>query len=483
MNPMTSNPSSWSGGGPIPAHLKELTRPVSEVLDEFIHHCSPDPAIRTAAITALVLGLWQSGGRDLTPKLPSMILLRPEGDGPDPIDQCIRALIHDETDNEPRVRTNGRFPYLPIESATLRMRGAMRRRQSVGERNPYLGRGLGSLDWVSTAEEEFRAAQTTGYGHGRCRSYRKAWHPEFGLLTDQDDQLVLRLNDEEDRSEFCRDLLDRSEKILLPRGVGANLFSAPKTVSFSGSLTPKHWTWSLARTALESGLPFLVVPHVAEAPLREEGRKGLECFSLMWIGARHLPAVASLRLPTSPWIQGYHLALRRRLAVLPVAAEFPVLQAIHQLEEVCGRIVDAAMRVTPAEGKAPSLLWDLFHHSLRGLVIGVASHTWFGQGLMPGEKDTGLKKKAVRLLRRLRQEGSATKTDLLKNYHLSAHDRDRLVDQLGQQDLVRLDGSTVAATTYRDFVEGLYARTEFPEVEPFEQGSGKKPKAREPRPS
>jgi hypothetical protein len=166
-----------------------------------------------------------------------------------------------------------------------------------------------------------------------------------------------------------------------------------------------------------------------------------------------------------------------------VAAEFPVLQTIHQLEGVCAQIVDEVMRNRASEEAGPLLHWYLFHESLRGLVIGVASHTWFGQGLMPDEKDQEVRKKAVRLLHRLRQEGPATKTDLLKNHHLSAHDRDRLLDPLGQQDLVRLEGNTVAATTYREFVEGLYASAEFPVVQSPEQSREVKPGARKKRPS
>jgi len=96
-----------------------------------------------------------------------------------------------------------------------------------------------------------------------------------------------------------------------------------------------------------------------------------------------------------------------------------------------------------------------------------AENALFGMGLMPGAKWVALRKKAARLLDRLRHEGPVTKTDLLKNFHLCKQERDVLLEQLAGQGLLRVDvdGRTVAATTYREFVEGLYASEEFPAVE------------------
>jgi len=144
---------------------------------------------------------------------------------------------------------------------------------------------------------------------------------------------------------------------------------------------------------------------------------------------------------------------------------FPILQAIHQLEGICKRIVGVARGPHSTEDETVALLSDLYHHTLRGIVIGVASHLWFGVGLMPGEERVEMQKKAARLLYRLRREGPATKTDLLKNFHLFAPERDLLLEELAGQGLLRLDGPTVAATSYREYVEVLYASEEFPAVE------------------
>lgn len=460
---MTENPFSRRAAGPLPEKLKELAQPMHEVLAGFVHGCSPDPATRTAATAALVLSLWQLGGRALTLQTPSMLLLRPDECGPDPIDDFVRTLIHDEKENEPRVQRESPFMNGPIALAPGAMKNALLLRRNLGERIPPddFNRQLEA----EAAEEKFRAAQVTGHGYGRTRCYSKAWHPEYGLLTDADDQLILRLNDDEDRFGFCRDLLEEPGKILFPQGIGANLFPVAKTISISGALNTKLWTGKLAGLMLASGRPFFVLPHVANSPLREAGLNALGCFAKIWQAHPLVRVEAAPQLPCSDWVRRYHLALRDRLPVLPLPAMFPTLQAIHQLEGICGRIVGVARASHTTEAETLALYSDLYHHTLRGLVVGTASHLWFGVGLMPGEEHDKMRKKAARLLRRLRVKGPVTMTDLLKNFHLSKRERDALLEQLTGQGLLRVVGSTVVATSYREFVGGLYASEEFPAVE------------------
>jgi hypothetical protein len=226
-----------------------------------------------------------------------------------------------------------------------------------------------------------------------------------------------------------------------------------------------NWTGEGARLLTASGKPFFVLPHFADAPLRGTGLHALGCFATIWRSVRLQPVEAAPLLPGSDWVRRYHLKLLERLAALPLAALFPALQAVHQLEGVCRRIVGVACGPTCTEDEAGALYRDLYRHTLRGLVVGLASHLWFGVGLMPGEEHDETRAKAGRLLRRLRVKGPVTMTDLLKNFHLSKRERDALLEQLAGDGLLQVDGSTVVATPYREFVEGLYASEEFPAVE------------------
>ena len=57
-----------------------------------------------------------------------------------------------------------------------------------------------------------------------------------------------------------------------------------------------------------------------------------------------------------------------------------------------------------------------------------------------------------------------TTSELLKNFHMKKYERDPLLQQLAEENLLRVEGSEGVATTYGEFVAGLYRRDEFPPV-------------------
>ena len=64
----------------------------------------------------------------------------------------------------------------------------------------------------------------------------------------------------------------------------------------------------------------------------------------------------------------------------------------------------------------------------------------------------------------LREKGPTTKSDLLRHgARLKKTERDPLLERLVDEDLVRMEGKIVTATTYSEFVTALHAREEFPQ--------------------
>ena len=436
---------------------------MTEHIANFIHDCSEDSMTQTVATTALISGFWQLGGNALTAQVPSTLLFHPHSENPDPVDNFIRSIIHDERENEPRVQTEGPFMNRPLKLAPRVMQNALRLRRSFGRQ---ISPGIyGNQIEAEAAEEKFRAARNAAFGYGCTRCYSKAWHPEHGLLTDADDHLILRLNNNDDRVNFCHDLLEDPGKIMFPEGLGTDLFPTPKSVSLSGALPVDLWNTELAARALSSGMPFIFLPHTNATSLEEKTLSSLQCFATIWKNSKITRVEASPRLPVSEWTRQYHQILRKKLAALPIPAEFPTLQVAHQLEGVCMRIVGAAAGPTTTNEQSHALLHDLFHLSFRGLVIGMASPIWFEVGLQSGEDHNEMENKAAGLLRRLRKDGAINKTALLKNILRSKRVRDTVVDILTQHGLICEEDDNFRAISFGEFVEGLYASSEFPEVE------------------
>ena len=74
---------------------------------------------------------------------------------------------------------------------------------------------------------------------------------------------------------------------------------------------------------------------------------------------------------------------------------------------------------------------------------------------MPDPGSENPRRSALKLLKRLRATGPVTMTDLLKNFlHLKKRGRDALLERLGEDGLVRIEGRTVVATSYQRIRRG-----------------------------
>lgn len=445
-----------------PSQLTQLSEPPHQALARFIHGCSPDPAIRTATITALVLSFWQLRGINLATRVPSLLIVQPDGVGNDPIDSLVKDLVYNEEDNKPRVQKTGTFMHGSIDLARRVMASRYGLRQSI---KPIPGDGpMTDLQRLQTRndEEQFHAASITAHGLGYCRPYAEAWHPDYGLLTDQDGKIILRLNTDKDRDALLDDVGNNPAKLVFPQGVGRHLFPVDKSVCLSGPITLPQ-----ARKAIRLvnyGLPLFLLPHPGGEPLNIGNSPALQALAHTWRHAAGTAVPTSPRLPASDWVRTYRNNLRKRLAILPYEHAFAIQQAIHQLDGVCDRIVNfVAWPGVPIE-ELGALVRDIYGQTLRGMALSAAGLSWFGLGLHLGPVCELLREKAVKILKRLRSKGAMTTSEMLKNFHLKKQERDTLLQQLAGENLLRMEGGEVYATTYGEFVEGLYRREEFPPV-------------------
>jgi hypothetical protein len=161
-----------------------------------------------------------------------------------------------------------------------------------------------------------------------------------------------------------------------------------------------------------------------------------------------------------PWFERYGRELRLRLRHLPGDYDYTMQKLARQLFPVCLRIASWCGTYSGSSTEEiTALTYDLCAHALRGLVLSIAGLAWHGLGI-----DAGCpQQKVVRVLEYLRTREPMTKSELLRGAHLEKKERDLLMECLTAEDLIRVDGKIVTATSYEEFVEGLHERKEFPE--------------------
>ncbi len=434
--------------------LERISEPPHRVLAEFVQGCSPNANARTIAVTTLVISLWQLAGRGMTHRAPSLILVDATGAFPDMIDVFAARLVKDNGDNGPRVHREGAFMMGEPKGAPAVMTHAIIQKQKLGKPTEHNHHQRGAL------EARFFAAQATGFGTGRARAYSKAWHDTFGLLTDRNNEVILRIESADDRAALRQHLLKDTTSLTHPIGYGIGLVPVTKHIAISGSLDLSQWDKELVTKMVQLGLPFVFLPHACEEPPALKNLPALDVLTMILPNAFSDPLEEPANLLPDDWSEPYARHLRERLRELPGDYEYVIQRMARQLFPVCSRLaLWTGRRSGASDGECEALALDLYGHTLRGLVIGVAGLAWHGLGF-----DTGIPRdEVVKVLKYLRDKGPTTKSDLTRYGKVEKADREILLPRFVAENLVRVEGNIVTAATYAEFVEALYARKEFPE--------------------
>ncbi|RYD75073.1 MAG: MarR family transcriptional regulator [Verrucomicrobiaceae bacterium] len=433
-------------------NMEQMAAPKHRVLAELIQGCSEDPNSRTAIVTSLAVSLWQVAGRGMSGHPPSLILLNGSGSFPDPLNDFTGHLVKDRDAELPRIHYSGGFAFSRPETAPHGMAQAIQEIRRLGAPNDQ------NIQRYRAVEDRYFSAQVTGFGSGRTRSYSAAWHETFDLLTDRNNELLVRLDSEADFSLFCHHLLKDLKKIVCPLGYGAGLVTVSKSTTISGSFCLETWDPAVASKMVETGLPFVFLPHVVTVPPIVGNRPALDFITDLLPGAFQAPVIEPANLLPEEWSERLGAHLRERLRELPATYEYSMQRIARQLFPVCRRLALWAGQESGATAtEMESLLLDLYSHSLRGLVIGVAGLAWHGQGVAWGIP----RPQALRALRHLRDKGPMTKVELMRCAHLSRTDRNTLLERLLTEGLVSFKDRDIVASSYEEFVTGLYSRKDF----------------------
>lgn len=437
------------GGWPV---LEQSLGPPVRALAELVHGCSADPATRTVAVTALVIGCCQLAGNGMTHRMPSLVLVN-AGTG-DPVDELCVRLVAAGRDRPAETGDTDPGSHDKPGRAERTMTWAIAEKRLLDERG-----GPPNPEVLQVLEERYFDAQQTAFGSGPSRPYARAWHKPFGLLTDRSGRLILRLDTPGDQQAFRRDVLDRSSELLIPVGYGAGLELVPKHIAVSGTIGTGLWDAEFAAHLVNVPLPVMVLAHCTDE-LEIPHPRLLQVLASTLPRAFAQPLEEPANFPPGPWFAQYAAELRSRLRHLPGDHEHALQRLARQLLPACLRMVRHIGRFTahyPRECEA--LAHDLCAHALRGLTIGVAGLAWHGLGF-----DAGCPPNEVsRVLGYLRRNGPMSAADLLRRAHLKRHLRNRLVGAFVAEDLVHTDGKTIQPAAFREFVRALHARAAFPE--------------------
>ena len=447
--------------------LERASEPMHRVLSDLIADCSTEPGTSTMATAGLVLSLWQMRGVEMSEHVPSLIVLNAGEAAPEPVDDFLRGFVHDEEANSPGKRGQGLGHPISPEHAPEIMERAIRERRELRYRRNF---DVLSERNAQIHENAYREASKAAHGTGGARAYSRAWAKGFGLLTDDNDQVILRLNEAYDRAAFRHDVLVDPGRLLMPKGIGRHLLPVSKELSVSGSLTVDLWDEELVTDIIKLGLPFVFLPHTATTPLTIPNAAALKLLPDLWRNAPGRRAKTWLTLPPGDWFEVHSEDVCRRLRFLPGnrAYEFAILQLLRQLDGVCDQIAKYAGNSNEATREDVStLFWNLHARSFRGITLGVAALAWHCLGFDPGCP----REKAVKVLRFIREKGSVRKTDLLlaKGCRVDASARDVLLERIAAEDLIRVDGKTITATSFEKFVAALHSRAELPDADSFLQ--------------
>jgi hypothetical protein len=255
--------------------LEELGEPAHQVLSKLIQNCSPDPAIRTATASALVLTLWQQRADVLTQHVPSLILLNAGEAVPDPIDDFIATFTRGGINPEP-LSSKDRFGILidPEKAPNIMAYAAIERRRL----GPASKHDSSDAKCAVALEGRYHDAKRVAYGTGTTRPYSIAWSDDLGFVTDENDVLIARLNEASDRAAFLNDVASKPDRLHNPIGIGRGLLTVDKKVSVSGSLTADLWDEELVLGIIKLGLPTLFIPHTAREPIAVSNPRALNVF-------------------------------------------------------------------------------------------------------------------------------------------------------------------------------------------------------------
>jgi hypothetical protein len=457
-------------------HMHRKTRNPMADVGCFMRQCAEDPVTRVMATTSMVLALCQAAGPSMVSQPPGFILINAGNEPVDPIDVLMKNLTG-MSRPEPRPKPED----YERNRRTMKAMLALKQQQPSPDEAVRDFFGLPEPEGCPLAER-FRTAMADNCGRGRAGWYADRRDEEFGWFTDATGHTILRLDRPEDLLQLKEDVRLHPERLIHPVGYGTRMCEESKRLSVAGSLPVADWDNYMAQGVVGLALPLLFLPHTASHPLVMPGDLAIEWIGFALaaeaVGAPDTPvdAYARLDLIQRPWFKERIARLRERLRHLPADYEFFTTRAVREMLPCCQRLAGIVAPSGTTREHRTNFGFDLFANVMQGICLGIEALGWHGFGFgNPGGHEP-----VRRVLRAIRERGSLSKRDLLRNQQwLTAGSRETILAELSAEGLIAITDNEITTLPFTGYWQHVLRRSFAGTPEPLWQGTplGEKPAA------
>ncbi|WP_411844957.1 hypothetical protein AAFN60_13775 [Roseibacillus persicicus] len=408
---------------------------------------------RTLGVSALVFSFWQLSASHLLGSFPSVFFLKgdvkSEQAGESLYEFSHRLLTHNDSPPGEQFSQHGISRCTP-ENAAKQLRASAQRYWKTTPETPSL---------VSNPElhkEDYRIAHRASFGVRRSRLYSESWDEQIGLVSDQDDVALLRLEGEKDL-KLIGEHLSQDGILDSPIGLSKDLEAVHKFVALTGKMDGSALVKLIEDGLFKIERPFIALPDFGFKEIQFLSRDSLSFLLTLWPSYSGVVSVApSTRFPMTESSPRILARLRQHLHHLDGNYEFIIHNMARETFAICSNLVVFAANHSKTDkiDSHPELIPTLLEETLRGIVLGVCSLTWHGVGL-----DIGFsQKKAKKIFELLRAKESMTLRDFQRTLHLKdAATRDQLLEKLTAEGLVKVRGKMVTAISLPDYLRAIHS--------------------------
>ncbi len=419
-------------------------------LVKFIHGCATHPGSCAQLVLGLLVALWQTAGPALGHRVPWLLTVSGD-ENRDPLQDFLRLISLGVSSGTGPCGPFGNFKFARPRDIEVALEQMIREHGRLHEQHPELAR-----DYARRNRSKFQEGIHSIHIGGLNARYGLAWQPGLGLVTDQDNHVILHLEEDDDWKLFLEHLTNDREMIAESLGINYELMVQSKSYTVAGHVPVSRWDPQLCDLLLETQ-PVICMPHAA-ALQSEWDKLDLLLFATRFRDLCMSRAFRPLNVRIESFQAGFGRSierqLRQRLLDCPSGHGHVIGIIIRQLRGLCQltAAVASAKRggFRAAEGEDNiDLARDLLGLALAGLLISVRALGYHLHGIpLPVPQA-----QARKILNHIRGRQSLRRRELQRDLHLNKQALDPVLEVLAAEGLVRPEGNQVLAVELADYLK------------------------------